>query len=733
VFVPSFACENTENVELSALMQHTDALGVSVDYLSGDVFAFTDTLCSTLLHASRASEETVGLRVSEINCMSNGLGMSDFSIVTGDYPLSQAFDVTLDYYVTSLYGGGEFVESRILRATASERMTDGLRESWHFFVSGGFAISLKTAQTIVVHVTGDYPESEGFYVTVPPIRSEIEQQSENLAKSHDHSISGGFEETHFERTCSRSKSEHHKVSEALIQSHVVLQSENLAKSHDHSISGGFEETQFDTTCSWSKSEHHKVSEALMQSHVERRSEVLRLSRGPDETIGLHETQIDATGEYAETRASAITENGRTIAADRITLKAEISDDLQITAAEMLSEVLCLTVELEGTEFNVTEEYLETELFDKSESGPITDKIPVSEFHAMTSGLRETGLAASAVYLVNGEFPVTAHGVVTGNFTRSDHGNMTSEWPRSALMDSVLLGDSIALGESYHFIETKVFSLSGTFTPMATPSRSPRPSPSQSRYPDRMSVSMMESDFATVMETMSISVVEQVNSFMTLTISLVLFEETTFVESDLMRETDVLVPSVVSGPDGETSITQVWSLTMIPSETIVASQVASESITEVSMVVFTITYVEARMPVYATVVSKVVFMVGKLMTPAGAGVSNALLIGAITGGVFVLLAMAAVILAFARKQQSSSGAWGGSSEFNPPVTGRFHPSKAALEGISGGENGIGWLPKDGYSDAASEEFWMKEGGNEFDTNIEDKCIGELFRIDIEEAY
>jgi hypothetical protein len=199
-----------------------------------------------------------------------------------------------------------------------------------------------------------------------------------------------------------------------------------------------------------------------------------------------------------------------------------------------------------------------------------------------------------------------------------------------------------------FLPSLEFYATAPFTPYPTLSRSPFATPSPSRAVERASLSV--SEIPSFSHSVSVSVSQEVSTSVTVSLSQIFVLESTVVEGSELIATEVPVNSIVWGENGESSITQVASYTMIEVKTLIESQILIETVTAISSVVISLTFFQVEMPIFITVMSKMVFMVNVHTTYDDGQVSNAALIGAVGGGGLIVCLIVAAIMMVLRARK-----------------------------------------------------------------------------------
>jgi hypothetical protein len=222
---------------------------------------------------------------------------------------------------------------------------------------------------------------------------------------------------------------------------------------------------------------------------------------------------------------------------------------------------------------------------------------------------------------------TANFTISSVFTDSFH-----------FISSDVFIQSNILTASVLFDPSNVFVASATFTPVASPTRSPRPSPSQSRLPAAIPLSMSVSEVQTVVESISHSLEESASISVTFMEVDMTVESETVVESQYVMTEESEVEIIVYGSDSETFVTRSVLVVEVTTVSRSVAMVAVTTRTMISSVLISLTFVQVEMPVFVTVVSQIVMAIERPTSMAGVQVSNATLIGGVSGGAVLLLVL-----------------------------------------------------------------------------------------------
>jgi LPXTG-motif cell wall-anchored protein len=133
---------------------------------------------------------------------------------------------------------------------------------------------------------------------------------------------------------------------------------------------------------------------------------------------------------------------------------------------------------------------------------------------------------------------------------------------------------------------------------------------------------------------------------------------TLIDSTTWIETTSYITSVIDLGNGETTITQIPTVTMTASMTEVWTVIWVESAVYVETHIGVIIIREFVIPVFVTSIMKMTFIVGRQTTIPQTGVTNATIIGTVTGGILLLFVFITLIIWFRRRDQHlSSDEWG----------------------------------------------------------------------------
>jgi hypothetical protein len=211
--------------------------------------------------------------------------------------------------------------------------------------------------------------------------------------------------------------------------------------------------------------------------------------------------------------------------------------------------------------------------------------------------------------------------------------------------------------------------------MATPTRVPLPTPTQSEVPHRperesLSISLTQTLSASILithsaqETISLTMVasQVLVPSAVLVASAMLISREVFTHSHFLSQSHGFVDSVVYVSDSATTLTRVgtvvdvWTVTQLATVIQLSTMVDVNSLAQVrsvvmvSSAVWTVTYVPREVPVFVTVVSKIVFGFNGSTTLEGTEVSAAVLIGGVTGAAAVMALVVGAVLFVVRKSR-----------------------------------------------------------------------------------
>jgi hypothetical protein len=194
-----------------------------------------------------------------------------------------------------------------------------------------------------------------------------------------------------------------------------------------------------------------------------------------------------------------------------------------------------------------------------------------------------------------------------------------------------------------------------------------PTASQSRVQVRGSV--MESEVLTVVSSVSPSVSMDMSHSVVQSASLVQASMSTFVGSTIMIASNIYISTVIDLGNGFTTVTMLPMTTMIASITQVGSMIWMDSFMMIESEVLVVSFVYVQVPHYLTMLSRISWIITAYTSAAPPTVSNALLIGAITGVVILLFGFTALIIWFARKRKAEELSWDiDDDDFNQSVVG-----------------------------------------------------------------
>jgi hypothetical protein len=240
-------------------------------------------------------------------------------------------------------------------------------------------------------------------------------------------------------------------------------------------------------------------------------------------------------------------------------------------------------------------------------------------------------------------PATPTGSFTGSIEFTATGGLTA---------SARITATDARPPSAPIRASDVFLPSATFTPLASPSRSPIASPSQSKLPAAVQLSMSVSEIETVMSSMSLSISEIESISITFVMSVLISESEVVYESEVLLTQESYVQVVVVGSDSQLTVSESVVILSMLSVSRSVQVVTVTTRTMVSSVLVSLTFVRVEMPVYVTVISQIVLAVERPTTVVATQVSNATLIGGVSGGLVLVLALMAFGIWF-RKQGNNA--------------------------------------------------------------------------------